>query len=99
VTETRYEVIPYIECFMGLEPQQFQYTKLSPKKFVEKACTHGKQTIFHTKLLPECRNVTKQNCISIWAKDQLRRKVSVGTKECELVTWQECMLVAKDVLN
>ena len=97
VTETFCEVIPYTECSMGLEPQQFSETKLGPKKFVEKACTQGQKTIPHTKLLPECRNVTKQNCVTLWEKDQYGKQVWAGKEGCEPVTWQECKLVPKDV--
>ena len=97
VTETRCEVVPYTECSMGLETQQFSETKLGPKKFVEKACTQGQKTIPHKKLLPECRNVTKQNCVTLWEKDQYGKQVWAGKEGCEPVTWQECKLVPKDV--
>ena len=54
---------------MGLLPQEATSSKLAPKLFVEKACTKGKKEIPHTKLLPECRNVTKQNCVTLWETD------------------------------
>jgi len=97
VTETRCEVIPFTECSMGLEPQQFSETKLAPKQFIEKACTQGQKSIPHQKLLPECRNVTKQNCVTLWEKDQYGKQVWAGQEGCEPVTWQECKLVPKDV--
>merc|ERR1719245_2936595 len=93
VTETKCEVVPYKECKMGLEPQEFSETKLAPKKFVEKACTQGKKTIPHTKLLPECKNVTKQNCVTLWETDENGKQKWAGTDACEPVTWQECKLV------
>ena len=34
-----------------VEPQQFSETKLSPKRFIEKACTQAKKTIPHKKFL------------------------------------------------
>ena len=82
---------------MGLESQEFSETKLAAKKFVEKACTQGQKTIPHQKLLPECRNVTKQNCVTLWEKDQYGKQVWAGKEGCEPVTWQECKLVPKDV--
>jgi len=97
VTETKCEVQPYKECKMGLEPQQITETKLAPKKFIEKACTQGKKTIPHTKLLPECKNVTKQNCVTLWETDEYGKQQWAGTDSCEPVTWQECKLVPKDV--
>ena len=69
VTETTCKVEPYTVCEMGLEPQNKVSTMLSPKLFVEKTCTQGKKEIPHTKLLPECRNVTKQNCVTLWETD------------------------------
>ena len=45
--------------------------------FVEKDCTQGKKTIPHTKLLPECRNVTKQNCVTLWETDADGKQVII----------------------
>ena len=72
-------MIPYKECKQKVEPQQFSETKLSPKKFIEKACTQAKKTIPHKKLLPECRNVTKQNCVlTNKEKDSYGNQASLG---------------------
>ena len=40
----------------------------------------GKKTIPHTKLLPECRNVTKQNCVTLWETDANGKQVK--TNDC-----------------
>ena len=29
----------------------------------------GRKMIPHVKMLPECRNVTKQNCVTLWETD------------------------------
>ena len=97
VIETRCEIVPYTECSVGLEHQHYHQTELIPKKFTEKACTQGTQTIQHQKLLPECRNVTKHSCSTLWVTDYWGRKGSAGKESCEPVTWEECKLVAKDV--
>ena len=60
-----------------MEPQQFSETKLSPKKFIEKACIQAKKIIPHKNLLPECKNVTKQNCVLT-----NREKDSYGNRVC-----------------
>ena len=70
VTETKCEVVPYKECKMGLEPMEFTEKKLAPKLFVEKSCYEGKKTIPHKKHFPECKNVTKQNCVTLWETDE-----------------------------
>ena len=61
VTETRCEVRPYTECSLGMEPQQYNKTVLTPQKFVEKKCKKTTDTVPHKKYVPECRNVTKQS--------------------------------------
>ena len=70
VTETKCEVVPYKECKMGLEPQEYTEKKLAPKLFVEKSCYEGRKNVPHKKLFPECRNVTKQNCVTLWETDE-----------------------------
>ena len=54
---------------MGLEPMEYTEKKLAPKLFVEKSCYEGKKTIPHKKHFPECHNVTKQNCVTLWETD------------------------------
>merc|ERR1719430_2490838 len=97
VTETRCEVVPYKECKAEQVPQYYSETELTPKKFIEKSCITGKKSVPHKKLLPECRNVTKQNCVTNWETDEFGKQVWAGTDACEPVTWQECKLVPKDV--
>ena len=70
------QVVPYKECKQGQVPQEFDETKLAPKKFIEKACTQSKKEIPHKKLLPECRNVTKQNCVTNWETDSYGNQVN-----------------------
>ena len=83
------QVVPYKECKSGQEPQQFTETKLAAKKFIEQGCTQGKKTIPHTKLLPECRNVTKQNCVTLWETDangkQVQSKFWCLQKFCKIL--------------
>jgi len=97
VMETKCEVIPYTECSLGEEPQEFRETVLVPKQFVEKTCVQGRKMIPHLKMLPDCRNVTKQNCVTLWETDPEGKQVWAGNEACEPVTWQECKLVPKEV--
>ena len=46
---------------MGLEEMKYTEKKLAPKLFEEKSCYQGKKKVPHTKLFPNCRNVTKQS--------------------------------------
>ena len=61
---------------MGLEPQEYEEKTLAPKLFVEKSCYQGKKTIPHQKQFPECKNVTKQNCVTLWETDDKGEQVS-----------------------
>ena len=95
VTETVCEVVPYKECKAGQEPQQFSETKLAAKKFIEKECEQSKKEIPHKKLLPECRNVTKQNCVTNWETDSYGNQVKLLVKatiaaEIRLVNDTDC---------
>ena len=47
--------------------------------------------------MPECRNVTKQNCITKWETDANGKQVWAGNEACEPVTWRECKLVPRQV--
>lgn len=57
----------------------------------------GTKTVPHVKMVPHCKNVTKQNCVTNWETDKYGKQVWAGTEACEPVTWQECKLVEKNV--
>lgn len=42
----RPQVVPYTECFLGMEPQAFTQSVLAPKLFTEKVCSQGKKVSF-----------------------------------------------------
>jgi hypothetical protein len=97
VIETECEVVPYTECTMGVVPIDYSETELTPKEFSAQECVTTRDTVPHTKMVPECRNVTKQNCVTLWETDANGKQVWAGNDQCEPVTWQECKLVPKDV--
>ena len=81
-----FQVVPYKECKQGLEPQEYSETVLTPKRFVEKECIQNKKEIPHKKLLPECKNVTKQNCVTNWETDSYGNQVKIIFKNLQV--WQ-----------
>jgi len=97
VMETLCEVVPYTVCETGLERQNATTSKLAPKLFTEKSCIRGKKEIPHVKMVPACKNITKQNCVTLWHTDPNGKKTYGGKGACEPVTWEECKLVPKDV--
>ena len=80
------KVFPFTNCKTVTEPQQFRETKLTAKKFIQKSCTQSKRTIPHKKLLPDCKNVTKQNCVlTNWETDKYGNQVRNTTNITHLL--------------
>ena len=46
----------------------------------------GRKMIPHVKMLPECRNVTKQNCVTLWETDEAGAQQWAGTDR-----WALCL--------
>ena len=44
----------------------------------------GRKMIPHVKMLPECRNVTKQNCVTLWETDDNGQQVVTIIFRCHL---------------
>ena len=47
--------------------------------YVPWVCEERDITIQHEKLMPVCKNITKQNCITIWKTDDKGNPVSFQT--------------------
>ena len=63
---------------------------MEPRKFTEKECTQSKRSIPHRKLVPECTNVTKHNCVlTNWETDEYGNQVWAGNEACDPISWQE----------
>lgn len=97
VTEIQCEIVPYTECQMTMEATPYKSYEMVPKTYTKKVCSEGMDTVQHTKMMPECRNVTKQNCITKWETDDEGNQVWAGNEACEPVTWRECKLVPRQV--
>ena len=70
VTELQCEILPYTECSMTMESATYKSHEMVPKTIKKKVCSEGMDIVQHTKMMPECRNVTKQNCISKFETDE-----------------------------
>ena len=84
------DVVPYTECEMLMEMTPYRSFEVMVRQSTKKVCTAGTDIVKHTKLMPECRNVTKQNCITKWETDAYGKQVWAGNEACEPVTWKEC---------
>jgi len=97
VTEIVCEVVPYTECKMIMENTPYRSFKMVEKEYNKMVCKEGMKTVQHTKMMPECKNVTKQNCVTKWETDEEGNQVWAGNEACEPVTWRECQLVPRVV--
>merc|ERR1719328_3961 len=80
-----------------MEETPYKSFETITKQFQKKTCKEGMDVVQHTKMMPECRNVTKQNCITKWETDENGNQVWAGNEACEPVTWRECKLVPRQV--
>ena len=76
VTEIQCDVVPYTECKMEMAETPFKSYDMEQQIYRRKSCTEGMDVVQHTKMMPECRNVTKQNCITKWETDDDGNQVS-----------------------
>ena len=73
------QVLPYTECRLSVTEQNIKETRLTPKTFTERRCSKSQRKIPHQKLLPECKNVTKANCVlTNWETDSYGNQVTPG---------------------
>jgi len=93
VTTLNCEIKGYTECKMEMVAVQYKGFKMEDKEFVPQTCIEDEVEEFHTKMRPECKNVTKQNCVTKWVVKPSGQKVWDGNEDCEEVTWEECNLV------
>ena len=69
VTEIQCEIAPYTDCQMKMELTPYITCEDYPKRFKKLECENGTHPTHHVKMMPECKNVTKQNCVTKWETD------------------------------
>jgi len=97
VTEMNCDVQAYTDCKMVWEEVPYKSYDMVKGTYFTKTCTESTEVVQHTKTAPDCKNVTRQNCITKWEIDDNGNKVWAGNEDCEDVTWQECKLVERTV--
>jgi len=97
VTEMNCHVEPYTDCKMSYEEVPYRSYDMVKKEYNTLTCTESTEVVQQTKTAPECKNVTRQNCVTKWKFDSNGKKVWAGNEDCEDVTWEECKLVARTV--
>ena len=59
-----------------MENTPYKSFKMVDKEYKKMVCNEGMKTVQHTKMMPECKNVTKQNCVTKWETDENGNQVS-----------------------
>ena len=90
MTEIQCEIVPYTECEMRMDVTPYKSFEMVPKKFKKKTCKEGTDIIQHTKMMPECKNVTKQNCVTKWETDANGNQVSPAATKCRVFFLASC---------
>ena len=47
-------------------PEVFNATKYVNRDFIKTTCKNVTVPVYHKKKVPECKNVTKENCVTRW---------------------------------
>ena len=79
-------------CRLEMLNKPRRSVRVFPDEFPVMRCSEFKKEVQHTKMVENCRNVTKQNCITEWGRNKNGTLFWTGNQECEPVTWRECSL-------
>jgi len=93
VTEIACKAVAWADCRMEMGQQDGNKCNWVDRLFPEQDCENEERKVFHNKQIPECRNVTKQNCVTNWEVNKNGEKEWTGNENCTPVTWKECKLV------
>jgi len=84
----------YRQCELTWENRTLDKIDYTPVNFTYQVCKPVEVNITHLKYRPECKNVTRHNCITKWVLDKDNGQPTFKpTKDCKEVTWEECDLV------
>nr|AAG54096.1 luciferase [Pleuromamma sp. CSG-2001] len=97
VTEMKCQAVAWADCGPRFDSTGRNRCQVQYKDYAYKSCVEVDYTVPHRKQVPECKQVTKDNCVTDWEVDANGNKVWGGTEKCTPVTWEECNIVEKDV--
>jgi len=96
-TSVNCTIVGYTECEMTPVKTPYNLTMMMKRNFTRKYCHMQNVTDTHWKKIPECKPVTKQQCITNWVVDGNGNKIWTDNEDCKNVTWNECELKPKPV--
>jgi len=97
VLELKCDVIAWAECKSSPKTHPGKTCAVDIKEYPYQDCKEVKTKTKHTKQVPDCKKVEKNNCVTDWEVDAQGNKVWAGTETCTPVTWEECEIVEKDL--
>jgi len=90
VEEMECEIIGWSDCQMYPCPVEVKKPKIQTEDFIEQTCDMVPHNITHIKKIPDCKNVTKRICTTLWDRDAQGNPVWKSEEDCKDVTWLEC---------
>jgi len=97
VLELKCDVAAWVECKSEPKTHPGKTCSVDIKDFPFQDCREVKTSTKHTKPVAECKNITKNNCVTDWEVDAQGKKVWTGSETCTPVVWEECEVVEKTV--
>ena len=82
---------------MIMERVPYNSFNVAEKRFKIKNCSEDVDTIKQVKMVPECKNVTTQNCVTKWKTDPSGNQIWAGNDDCKPLTLRECKLRPRTV--
>ena len=87
MTDFKCEIVPYTECEMKMQATPYRSFREFERVYHKHSCITNYEHVYHEKMFPECKNVTRQNCVTKWETDANGKQVehSFGILLSELI--------------
>ena len=96
------ELVPYTECEMKMQATPYRSFREFTRKYYKHSCNTTYEHVYHQKMIPECKNITRQNCVTKWETDangqQVCNFLTYGHHELQHCCLQICYLNWEDVV-
>lgn len=69
MTEIQCDIVPYTECEMKMQPTPYRSFREFNNTYHKHTCNTTYEFTHHYKMIPECKNITRQNCVTNWETD------------------------------
>merc|ERR1712112_430059 len=102
VLELQCEVTGWADCKSTTTSNPGKKCNVEYKDYALKDCKEVKTSTLHTKQVPDCKEVTKNNCVTDWEVDSNGNKVWTGTETCTTVAnikWADFVEQSKDTIG